>query len=108
MPIQKIDEILVLVTITTQIARQQDYIKRIGEEYDTLVSITPSDFKRLSANSVVNCNNLYEKTLSSLVSDIENGGKVFFEKLPKDVVASLVSGVLKSKQVSLEHKKLLI
>ena len=104
----KTDQVLILVTPTTKIANQQEYIKRVGEDSDTLVTILPSDFRKLSTESVVNCNSVHEKTLSALIESIEEGGKTFFDKLPRNVVDSLVRGVLKSKQVSNEHKELLI
>lgn len=104
----KTDEILVLVTITKQVSHQREYIRRIGEDATTLVQISKSDFSRLSAESIVNCNNTYEKTLGDLIDEIEKGGKIFFDKLPKNIVGSLVCGVLMSKQVPQDHKRLLI
>lgn len=101
-------DILILVTITKQVANQREYVKKINEDPDTLISVSPSDFPRLNVDSVVNCNNVYETSLKSLINRIDSGGKVFFEKLPKIVVDALVRGVLKSKQVSSDHKKMLL
>lgn len=104
----KTDTVIVLATITTQIENQEKFIKRIGESPETLVRIYPSDFSRLSKESAVNCNNIYETSLSELIKKIDGGGKVFFEKLPKNKMDAIVSGALKSGQVSNEHKKLMI
>lgn len=104
----KTDEVLILTTITTKITNQRAYIKQVGEDPDTLVPITKTDFARLSADSVVNCNNIYPLTLDELISKIHSGGKIFYEKLPNDVINALISGVLKSSQVSPGHKKLVI
>jgi hypothetical protein len=104
----KTDEILVLTTITKQIKNQTHYIKNIGEDPDTLVTISPSDFSPLSVESIVNCNNTYETTMDELKSKMKKGGKFFTAKLPKTIVSALVSGVLKSKQVPPERKKLIV
>ncbi|MEK7501880.1 MAG: hypothetical protein AAB629_03065, partial [Patescibacteria group bacterium] len=69
--------VLILVTFTKQIIHQQEYVKRVKEDPETLVLVSPSDFPRLSVNSVVNCNNIYEKTLEDLIAEIEHSGKIF-------------------------------
>ncbi len=102
------DEILILSTITTKIDKQKEFIKKIGEDPSTLVSITVSDFPNLSQDSAVNCNRIYETTLKELVEKVKNGGKIFNHNLPKTVMSALISGVLKSKQVSPEVKQRLI
>ena len=102
------DTVLVLVTITTKIESLERFIKKRGESADTLVKISPEDFPPLNKESAVNCNNTYEMSLSGLVKKIEDGGKVFFEKLPRSVMSAIVSGALKSSQVPSDHKKLLI
>jgi hypothetical protein len=104
----KTDMVLILVTVTKQVEHQKEYIKRIGEDPSTLVSISKVNFPRLSVDSVVNCNDIYETSMADLINDIENGGKVFFEKLPKIVIDDLLAGVMKSNMVSLEHKELLL
>lgn len=104
----KTDTALVLVTITKKIENQEKHIKVIGESLDTLVRITPADFQPLSVDSCVNCNNTYEVTLSELIKKVDNGGKIFFEKLPKNIITDLVSGVMKSNQVPNYQKKLII
>ena len=75
---------------------------------DTIVRISPTDFPRLSEESAVNCNRTYETSLSELTQKIDDGGRVFFERLPRSVVSAIVSGVLMSNQVEAGHKKLLI
>lgn|SRR3989338_2561516 len=105
----KTDELLVLTTITSKIQRAEEFVQKIGEDPQTIVKISTSDFSRLSRDSIVNCNNVYSMTKDDLVIRLEgDGAVVFFEKLPKSTIESLVSGVLKSNQVSNEHKKLLI
>jgi len=104
----KTDKILVLTTITKQIGKQEQFVRNTGQDSSTLVRITPANFSRLDVESVVNCNNTYELTLEQLVEKINNKGKIFFEKLPKNIIAALVSGVLKSSLVSAEHKKLIL
>ncbi len=104
----KTDETLILTTITKQVAKQREFIKKIGENPDTLVSILPSDFPPLKKESVVNCNNVYPITLSDLITKVENNGKIFSDKLPKTVINLLISGIIKSNQISSEIKKMLI
>ncbi len=104
----KTDEILVLTTMTTQIRKQRQYIKIVGEDPETLVFVSPADFLSLSERSVVNCNNIYQITMADLIAKIKNGGKTFVQKLPRTVVSALVSGVMKSRQVSADIKKMLI
>lgn len=104
----KTDEILILTTITKQIDKKREFIKRTGEDPSTLVLISPSDFPNLSQDSVVNCNNIYQITLTELIDKVKNGGKIFSYKLPKTIVSALVSGVLVSKQIPEEVKQRLI
>jgi len=104
----KIDEVLILTTITKQIDNQKKFIKRIREDKSTLVLISTSDLPFLSQDSVVNCNNFHEITLEALISKIEDGGKVLSHKLPKTIMNELISGVLKSNQVPPDVKEKLI
>lgn len=104
----KSDTVVVMTTITTKVEKQEKIIKKSGESPDTLVKISKRDFSHLSEGSAVNCNRIYEISLTELVEKIRNGGKVFHKKLPKDIVSALVSGALKSRQVSNEYKKLMI
>ena len=104
----KTDEILVLTTITSKIEKQELYVKKIGEDPDTLVKISKNDFSCLTKDSVINCSNIYTSTMNKLIEDIDNGGKIFYEKLPKNIIDAITSGVLKSKLVPSEYKKLII
>jgi PemK-like, MazF-like toxin of type II toxin-antitoxin system len=104
----KTDEVLVLTTITTKIDKQREFVKRIGEDAGTLVTITMSDFPRLTQDSVVNCNNFYQISLKGLIKKIEDGGKIFRDKLSKNVIDALTSGMLKSNQVPPDVKEKLI
>ncbi len=105
----KTDEVIVLTTITSRIEKAEMYIKKTGEDAGTLVRLSPADFPKLSVESIVNCNNIYPMTKEEIINKLEgDGAKVFFEKLPKQIIEALVGGVLKSTQVSNEHKKLLI
>ena len=104
----KTDEVLILSTITTKIEHQRDFIKRTGEDPSTLVEISPRDFPPLHARSAVNCNTIYQMSLSDLIAKVEAGGKTFTAKLPKVIIASIVGRSLKSRQISPEIKQLLI
>ena len=104
----KTDEVIVLTTVTTKIEEAERYVQRVKESPETLVRISRADFPRLSAESVVNCNSTYPSTMPQLIKRIEDGGIIFFEKLPRSVIEALVGGVLKSTQVPNEQKKLLI
>jgi len=104
----KTDEILVLVTITKEIDNVKEFIKKIHEDSDTVVPITISDFPHLSRDSAVNCNNVYQISMKELIKKIENGGKIFKHKLPETIISALISGVMKSNQVSPEVKEMLV
>lgn len=104
----KTDEVLVLVTITKKNDKIKKFIKKICEVPETLVNITISDFPNLSQDSVVNCNNFYLISLEELIDKMENGGKIFTHKLSKIIIDALISGMMKSNQVSPEVKELLI
>lgn len=104
----KTDEVLVLATITKKNDKTKEFIKRTGEVPETLVNIKISDFPSLSQDSVVNCNNFYPMSLEELINKIESGGKIFKHKLSKIVIDALISGMMKSNQVSPEVKRLLI
>lgn len=102
------DTVLVMTTMTTRIQKQERYIKAIGASPNSLVKITKDDFPYLTAETAINCNNTYEISLSELVKKIEQGGKIFFEKLPKSVMDAIISAVVQSSLVSTEHKKMII
>lgn len=104
----KTDDILVLVTITKKIDNSINFAKRTGEDGSTIVPISPADFSQLNVESVVNCNRVYDITMEELITKVEDGGKVFSQKLPRTVISALVSGVLKSNQVQQEFKEMLI
>jgi hypothetical protein len=104
----KTDEILILTTITTKIENQKAFIKKTSEDPSTLVVITKSDFPQLAQASAVNCNRVYQITLKELIEKVKNGGKIFSHNLPKTVIALLISGVLKSKQIPPDIKQKLI
>lgn len=104
----KNDEIIYLVTITKQIENLKKYVKNIKEDSNTIVEISPSDFAPLKCLSAINCNQIYEKTLSELIASVESGGKIFIEKLSKIIIDKIVSGVLNSNQVSPDVKKKII
>lgn len=104
----KTDEVLVLVTITSKTEKQEKHIKLTGEDATTLVRISPADLSFLSGDSAINCNNTYPTSLNELVKKIENGGKIYSEKVPNDILNALTSGVLKSNRVPPSHKKLVI
>ena len=80
----------------------------MGESPETLVNLSPNDFARLKQNSVVNCNNVYETSLSELISRIDDGGRFFTEKLSKSKIIEIIRGVLLSNQVTPKQKKFLV
>ena len=82
----KADPFLVLVTLTTKIQKQEEFVSKTGEEPETLVKISRADFANLSQDSAVNCNTTYTLTLDELVAKVENGGKNFFSPLPKSIL----------------------
>ena len=86
----------------------RQFIKRTGEDTETLVEIHPADFPNLTKDSAVNCNTIYQITLQDLMEKVENGGKIFSHKLPKIVIENLIRDVLKSNQVPTEIKEMLI
>ncbi len=100
----KNDKTLITVTITKEVDKQRKFAVYTGEDPKTIVPISKKDFPRLSRDSVVNCNRIYPTNLRELIEKIENGGKIFSDKLPKIIVNALVSGVLNSKRVLPEHK----
>lgn len=95
-------------TVTTQIKNQQKYIKFTGADKDTLVYIDQADYPRLSKESVVNCNNIYEITLGELINKVNKGGKIFQEKLPKNKLNELIKGAMISDEVTQEQKQMIV
>jgi hypothetical protein len=104
----KTDEIIILVTITKKIEKQKAYVKRIGESEDTLVTITLSDFPRLSQTSIVNCNNYFENDVKDLIAKIENDGKIFRDKIPKNIIDAITGGMINSRLIPLGIKEKII
>lgn len=102
------DSIFVLSTITSQIESRKRHVARIKESLETLVEIDRTHFQRLSKPSIIDCNNIYELPREQLTEKIDDGGKIFFEKLPQNIINQLKRGILLSTVVTQEQKKLVM
>jgi hypothetical protein len=103
----KTDRVLILVTSTTQIAKKKEFIKRAGISERTIVSVSPKEYPVFSAESVFNCNDVYEVSRQDLVRKIEDTGSMNYPKVPESVLAKLIIGINESPNVAPAIKKLL-
>ncbi len=101
------DTLLILVTSTTQVAKKREFVKRAGINEKTIVSITPKEYAIFSTESVFNCNEVFEISMSDLIRKIENTGSMNYPKMSGDIVKKIIAGITESPNVSEANKKLL-
>lgn len=97
------DETLLLVMSSSQI----DSVKRrrVKEPPSTVVEINQVDYADFTKDSVVDCNNVFSKSLLELCEQYQKKGIVSKSDIPPSILAKLTQGVLDSRIVSEVDKR---
>lgn len=101
------DLFLVLPVITSKIEKRERFIKGSKLPENTLVRISPSEYRELSLESAVDCNSTLKLTLAELRSKLKNKEAKEMTALPEDIVKKLVCGVLASPRIPEQVKDML-
>lgn len=97
------EEFLILVCASSQVEKRKEIGKKLGFPTETLVIISPSEYKLFKKQTVIDCNRAFEKTSQSLIEKLKNEKlRVCTEMMSDEIVGKLVRGVLASSQIS-EH-----
>jgi hypothetical protein len=101
-------EVLFLVCASSRVEKKKKIAQRLGFHSDTLVFISPAEYKLFTRETVINCNDVFEKSSQSLIEKLD-GGKLglCLELMPKDIIQKLIKGVLASNQVARGIKEIL-
>ncbi|MCL0090254.1 hypothetical protein M1O54_07920 [Dehalococcoidia bacterium] len=99
------DKTLVLVCASSQISK----VRRRRKNYpvETLVEITPANYADFKVNSIVDCNDVWEKTVSELVQKRSQGELQLKVQMETALIEKLRQGVLASQRVKNRIKTLL-
>ncbi len=97
------EEFLILVCASSQVKKRKEIADKLGFPTETLVVISPSEYKLFKKQTVIDCNRAFEKTSQSLIGKLENEKlRVCTEMMPDEIIKKLIKGVLASSQIS-EH-----
>lgn len=103
----KTDTALILVTSTTQVAKRKEFIQRAGISGQTIVAVSPSQYRVFTSESAFNCNDVVEVSMADLVRKVEENGSMNYPKMPDSILAKLIIGINASPRISPAIKKLL-
>lgn len=102
------DEFLILVCASSQIEKRKRIIKQLKLPEKTLVFIFPSECPIFSKKTVIDCNQVFEKTSQTLIEKLKQKNlKVCTDVIPNKIIQKLIQGILASPQVSRKIKQML-
>jgi hypothetical protein len=98
------DELLLLTVVSSQV----DKVKRIRRTLPgTLVELGPALYDELTKESIVDCNQVFSRTLEEFVELFERRQIRHHKDLPKDLLANIRDAIRASPVVSAASKALL-
>jgi len=103
----KTDVALIMVTSTTQIQKNREFIRRVGISDKTIVEVKAKEHPIFTSNSVFNCNDVFEVNMSDLIRKIEESGSMNYPKLSDDILKRIIAGVNESPKISQSIKDLM-
>lgn len=102
------EELLILVISTSQVEKRRQVAHRLGFPEETLVVVSPTEYTHFTKETAINCNNVFEKPVQSLVEKLESGRlRICTELMPDEIVQRIIAGVLVSTQVSINVQNIL-
>ncbi|MFN2477014.1 MAG: hypothetical protein ABR526_11835 [Chthoniobacterales bacterium] len=97
-------ELLLLTIVTSNIS---DVRVRNRTRMETVVEITPAEYREFSVASAIDCNTIFEKPLSELAEMVRRKEVRYHDDLPDEIFARVRAAVLASRAVSDELKEML-
>ncbi|MDO9547352.1 MAG: hypothetical protein Q7J65_00080 [Candidatus Marinimicrobia bacterium] len=99
------DMVLLLVCSSSQIEKVK---RRRSGLPGTCIEIVMSDYKDFTVDSIVDCNNVFKRSINHLVNKLTSGDLKIKSEMNFAIVQRLRSAVLNSTLVSREDKQMLI
>jgi hypothetical protein len=98
------DKDVLLVCVSSKIAN----VKRLrsGLSKETLVEISPTGYPELSVDSIVDCNDVRQKSVSELVQKLSQGKLSIKKEMNAKLIRKIHKGVLASTMVERNVKSL--
>jgi len=103
----KTDITLIMVTSTTQIQKQKEFVKRVGINKETIVEVKAKEYCIFTDDSAFNCNDIIEVKIENLIRKIEKNGSMNYPKIPNNALKRIITGVNKSPKISQAVKDLM-
>ena len=97
-------QLLLLTIVTSNVA---DARTRNRNRLQTIVEITPAEYREFKVHSVVDCNVVLEKPLSELSGMVRRNEVRYHRDLPPEIFAKIKTAVLASPLISDELKQVL-
>ena len=97
-------QLLLLTIVTSNVA---DARTRNRNRLQTIVEITPAEYREFKVHSVVDCNVVLEKPLSELSGMVRRNEVRYHCDLPAEIFAKIKTAVLASRLVPDELKQML-
>ncbi len=97
-------EVLILNVVTSQVEKVR---QRRASLLETLVEISPDDYDELSKPSIVDCNNVFRRSLAELVEMTTHRAVIAKMQVPDHIIESLRAAIHTSPMVEQEIKDLL-
>ena len=97
-------QLLALLVVTSQIEKVKRWRHDLPE---TCVEISPADYCELSIPSIVDCNNVFRRSIRELLEKIEARQVTYKSDVPQSVLDKLRAAILASPLVEEEIKTLL-
>jgi hypothetical protein len=97
-------QLLLLTIVTSNVA---DARTRNRNRLQTIVEITPAEYREFKVHSVVDCNVVLEKPLSELSGMVRRNEVGYHRDLPAEIFAKIKTAVLASPLVPDELKQML-
>lgn len=99
------DNFLVMAVSTSQVEKRKKAREQLPSE--TLVEISPSEYRDFTKHSLIDCNQVFERSKHQLIEQLRQRGEQK-QSMPNHIVVKLREGVQKSPLISPETKKRLV
>jgi hypothetical protein len=99
------DTVIFLVWASSKIEKVRE--RRLGCHADTLVEITPTDYKGFSIPSIIDCNKIMEIDINKIITRFSQNTLQIAPEMDPAIVNRLRQGVLKSNRIDNRIKLLL-
>lgn len=99
------DTVILLVCASSQIDTVHRY--RNTCPIETIVEITPAQYAGFKVNSIIDCNNVIEKSIDQLIEKLEQNKLKIKEEMDASLVQKLREGAISSPLIERRIKELL-